>query len=169
MDTHVWLDPVNAQAITRAAAAALADADPANAATYRENADAQVDALDALVAELDAMLAPVRDRPFVVFHDAYQYFEARFDLAGVGSITISPSVQPGAERIRDIRTLLESLDAACVFAEPQFEPALVDRLVEGTDAASGVLDPLGADLPAGPDLYATLLRQNAQAIRDCLS
>ena len=155
--------------MVRTIAETLASADPAQADVYGANAERMIEDLDALIAELDTMLDPVRQRPFVVFHDAYQYLEARFGLTAVGSITVSPEIPPGAARVREIRDLVTRLDAVCVFSEPQFEPALVDSLVTGTGAGIGVLDPLGADLPAGADLYEALLRRNAAALVDCLS
>jgi zinc transport system substrate-binding protein len=168
-DMHLWLDPQNAEAFAEAVVAALAEADPANAEAYRANGEALAARLDALTAELEATLEPVHDRPFVVFHDAYQYLEHRFDLNTVGSITVSPDVQPGAQRLAEIQHTIEELGAVCVFAEPQFEPRLVEVVTAGTGARPGVLDPLGADLPDGPDLYFDLMRRNARALADCLA
>jgi zinc transport system substrate-binding protein len=104
----------------------------------------------------------------VVFHDAYQYFEHRYGVSAVGAITINPTVRPGARRLGEIRERLEHLDAACVFAEPQFEPALVDTLIEGTSAGKGVLDPLGAALEEGPDQYFGLMHGLADSLVECL-
>ncbi|MBP2297571.1 zinc ABC transporter substrate-binding protein [Azospirillum picis] len=168
LNSHIWLDPANARAIVTATAETLADADPADAETYRSNAERTIQALDALDRELKATLAPVKDRPFVVFHDAYQYFEARYDLSAVGSITVSPDRRPSAKRLSAIRAKIAGLGAACVFAEPQFEPALVQTVVEGTKARTGVLDPEGAGLPEGEALYPTLLRTLAASLRGCL-
>jgi zinc transport system substrate-binding protein len=168
VDMHVWLDPQNAAAMVGAIVAALSAADPGRAATYEANATKVRADLARLDDELAATLAPVRDRPFVAFHDAYQYFEERYDLNAVGAITVDPQRAPGAGRLRDIRARLEQLDAACVFAEPQFRPALVETVVEGTGANTGVLDPLGASLEAGPDQYAQLLRALSQSLVDCL-
>ncbi len=151
-----------------AIAQALSAADPANAAAYAGNADKVRADLDRLDAELAETLEPVRDRPFVVFHDAYQYFEDRYGLAAVGAIAVDPQRSPGAARLQDIRAELQERDAACVFAEPQFRPALVETVVEGTGAGTGVLDPLGADLEAGPDQYGMLLRGLARSLADCL-
>ena len=168
LDTHVWLDPRNAAAMARAIAAALVEADPENAAVYRANA-ARLDAdLAVLERSLATRLAPVRDRPFVVFHDAYQYFEARFEVNAVGSITVSPESQPGAARLRELRQTVSSTGALCVFSEPQFEPRLVATVVEGTDARSGILDPLGADLPAGPEQYFSLMQAMTESLLACL-
>jgi zinc transport system substrate-binding protein len=168
IDMHPWLDPRNAHAMVTAIAAALAAADPERAAVYRANAATVEADLAALDADLAARLAPVRDRPFVVFHDAYQYLADRYGLNAVGSITVDPQRRPGAARLRAIRAELAKLDVACVFAEPQFEPALVATLVEGTGARTGVLDPLGADLEAGPDQYGQLLEGLAQSLVACL-
>ncbi len=168
-DMHLWLDSENAKAIVQQAAAVLSEADPANAAAYEKNASDMTARLDALTAELRDTLAPVADKPFLVFHDAYQYFEARFGLNSVGSITVSPEVQPSAQRVREVRERIASLSATCVFSEPQFAPKIVDVVTEGSDARAGVLDPLGADIAEGPDHYFALMRQNADALVSCLS
>lgn len=168
LNSHIWLDPANARAIVTALAEALAAKDPAGAETYRTNADRTLQQLDGLDAELKAALAPVKDKPFVVFHDAYQYFEARYDLSAVGSITVSPDRRPSAKRLSAIRAKIGGLGAACVFAEPQFEPALVQTVVEGTRARTGVLDPEGTELPEGEALYPALLRNLAASLRGCL-
>ena len=168
-DPHVWLDPVNAKAIVHEIEEALSEVDPANAAAYAANADALMVKLDALVGEVQAELDPVRGRGFIVFHDAYQRFERRFGMSAVGSITVSPEVLPGAERIGELQDKVRSLDASCVFSEPQFEPKLVSTVTENTDAGTGVLDPLGASIKDGPGLYFTLIRNMASALKGCLS
>lgn len=168
-DSHIWLDPVNAKAMVEEINEALAEADPANAARYAANAKAVMTRLDTLVTEVSAELAPIHDKGFIVFHDAYQYFEKRFNVTASGSITVSPEVLPGAERITEIRARVEELGASCVFAEPQFEPKLVATVTEGTRAKSGVIDPLGAGLDAGPEQYFNTIRAMATSIRTCLS
>ncbi len=168
-DTHLWLDPMNAKAMASAIEAALAEADPANAATYKANLaalDANIDALD---TEIAATLAPVKDKPFVVFHDAYQYFEHRYGVRVAGSITVSPETMPGAERVSEIHGKVKELGAACIFAEPQFEPKLVNVVMEGTSARAGTLDPEAATLAAGPALYIDMMRALATSMKDCLS
>lgn len=167
-DMHLWLDPENARAMVAAIAEALTAADPDNAGVYAANRQK----LDARLAELSQEiardLAPVRQVPFVVFHDAFQYFDHRFGLNTVGSITVNPENQPGARRIREIHDKIAALNARCVFAEPQFEPRLVQVVVEGTATKTGTLDPLGAELADGPELYFELLRRNAAALKACL-
>ena len=169
IDMHMWLDPANARAWTAVIVDTLVAADPANAAAYAANGDAVAARLDDLTAELEATLAPVRDRPFVVFHDAYQYMENRFDLTVAGSITVGPDIQPGADRVAEIQHRVRDLGVVCIFSEPQFAPRFIDVIAEGGEVGTGVLDPLGADLEDGPDLYFELMRQNAGALADCLN
>ncbi|TCA26568.1 zinc ABC transporter substrate-binding protein [Rhizobium leguminosarum bv. viciae] len=168
-DTHLWLDPMNAKAMAAMITTTLVAADPANALTYQGNAKALDDRLDALDTELKGIVAPVKGKPFIVFHDAYQYFEHRYGIRVAGSITVSPETIPGAERVSEIHRKVGELGATCVFAEPQFEPRLVNVVIEGTSAKSGVLDPEAATLMAGPDLYFTLMRGIANRMKDCLS
>ena len=167
-DPHVWLDPVNAKAMVHEIEEALVEADPSNAAAYEANAEALMSRLDDLVAEIDAELEPVKGRGYVVFHDAYQYFEARFGVSAVGSITVSPAVLPGAERVAELQDKVRDLGATCVFSEPQFEPKLVATVTENTNAGTGVLDPLGTSIDDGPDLYFTLIRNMAASLKGCL-
>ena len=168
VDPHVWLDPQNAKSLVHEIEEHLAEIDPSNAAKYEANAKAVMKKLDALTKEIEADLKPIRERGYVVFHDAYQYFEKRFGVSAVGSITVSPEVLPGAERVSELRDKVRSLSASCVFSEPQFEPKLVKTITENTDAGTGVLDPLGANIKDGPNLYFTLIRNMAKSLKDCL-
>ncbi|MFC3076054.1 zinc ABC transporter substrate-binding protein ZnuA [Shinella pollutisoli] len=167
-DMHLWLDPGNARAIAAEIAAKLSEKDPAHADAYKANLAALEGRLDALDKEIAGIVAPVRDRPFIVFHDAYQYFEHRYGVKAAGSITVSPETLPGAERLSQIRDKVKTLGATCVFAEPQFEPKLVEVVIEGTPAKSGTLDPEAATYDAGPDLYFDLMKGLATSLRDCL-
>ncbi len=166
---HVWLSPPNAKAMVRAIVAALASVDGANAAAYRANGGGLSARLDELEHELRGKLAPIAHRPYLVFHDAYPYFEAHFGLNAVGALMDNQERRPGARRIRALQVKIRALRAACVFAEPQFQPQLVGAVAEGSRARAGVLDPLGANLPAGPELYFTLMRNMAKALVSCLS
>lgn len=168
-DMHLWLDPMNAKVMAGAIEATLIEADPANAARYKANAKALDDELTALDKEIAETVAPVADKPFIVFHDAYQYFEHRYHVRVAGSITVSPETMPGAERVSQIHAKVKELGAVCVFAEPQFEPKLIKVVTEGTDAKSGTLDPEGGAITEGPELYSTLLRGMAKSLADCLS
>ncbi|MEX2521094.1 MAG: zinc ABC transporter substrate-binding protein [Paracoccaceae bacterium] len=168
-DPHVWLDPVNAQAMLGAIAAALTAADPANAGAYKANAAAASARIDRLIAEVAAQLAPAQGAPFIVFHDAYHYFEARFGIEAAGAIAISDAATPGPARLDEVRRLVSDLDVACVFTEPQFDTKLANLIAEGTGARIAELDPLGADIPPGPDLYAALIRNLGASLAGCLS
>ncbi|MDA0675026.1 MAG: zinc ABC transporter substrate-binding protein [Proteobacteria bacterium] len=169
IDSHVWLNTENAIAMVKTIERTLAKADPGNAPRYAANAADVVSRLQALTNDIRLGLRPVAKRPFVVFHDGYQYFEKQFGLSTVGAITLSPETQPGARRIRDIRDKIRALGANCIFAEPQFDSRIVRSIADATGIRTGVLDPLGATLADGPQLYFELMRQNAAAIKDCLS
>lgn len=157
LNPHLWLDPRLAQQIVTKTAATLAEIDPTHRQQYQQNA-AQLHArLDSLHRKLTAKLAPVKEVPYIVFHDAYHYFEAAYSLNAIGSITVDPERKPGAKRIRQIREKIKQSAARCVFSEPQFEPRLLAIIIEGSTARTGVLDPLGADLLAGPESYFRLL------------
>lgn len=167
-DGHVWLDPQNAIAMVAEIARALSVAAPEHATIFKANADKAVAEIEALSKDIAAELAPLKGKSFVVFHDAYQYFESRFGLTAAGAITVSPDVQPSAKRISEIRSKIKALGVACVFAEPQFKSKLVATVIEGTGAKSGTLDPEGASVDPGVQAYATLLRNLAQGLRSCL-
>lgn len=167
-DPHIWMDPENAKAIARALAKSLGELDPGNAAKYQANTETFSTQLDKLSAEMAQEVAPVRDRRYIVFHDAYQYFENRFAMSPAGSITVNPEAPPGARRIKEIHDRIAATDAVCVFAEPQFESKYVETVIEGTKAKASVLDGLGAREPAGPLAYAGMMRKFVTALTTCL-
>ena len=168
-DMHVWLDPVNAGLMALAIARTLSEIDPANAAKYGANADALVSRLDELTAQIAAGLAPVRDKPFIVFHDAYRYFEDRFGLKAVGSAVVSTGRSPGVRRVRELRRKVRELGVVCVFAEPRYDPRFVKLITEGTQARGGTVDPAGMTVKAGPGMYFSLLRNMAASFKECLA
>ena len=168
-DPHVWLDPANAKAMTLHIAETLSQADPQNAERYRQNAADLTARIETMTQEIAAELAPVREQSYVVFHDAYQYFEKRFGLSQAGAITLSPEATPSAARIAEIQHRIEDTGAVCVFSEPQFNPKLVNVVIEGTPARTGTLDPLGSTLPDSADLYVELMHGMARAFKDCLA
>lgn len=169
VDPHLWLHTGNAVQILHAISAALAEADPENAPVYRGNAARGAIRLRALKLEIERIVAPVRARPYFVFHDAWQYFDREFGLRGGGAIAISPERKPGARRLVETRNRIRSTGARCVFAEPQFPPALVKTVIRGTAARLAVLDPLGAGLVNGPGHYFQMMRNLAIGIASCLT
>ncbi len=164
----LWLDPHNVLAWIGPLVDALKAVDPAHADAYEANAKAFRQRLEKLDAALAARLAPGTDVPYVLFHDAYAYFEHRYGLTPAGVVTVDPGRKPGARRLRAIRRAIRERDVRCVFREPQFAPALVETIVAGTPARVGVLDPLGADLEGGPGFYPALLRNLADGYTGCL-
>ncbi|WP_168012315.1 zinc ABC transporter substrate-binding protein [Halomonas salinarum] len=170
VDPHGWLDPVNAQAWLEAIAKSLGDLDPANADAYRRNASQGQAELETLIDELNERLADARDARFIVFHDAYQYFENRFDVPAVGAISLGDASDPSPARIRAIQDRVAEFGVKCVFREPQFSPALVESVFEGTGGETSlVIDPLGVDLPLDAELYPQLLRRLADGVVRCAS
>lgn len=168
-DFHIWLDPLNAIAMVQRIATVLSETDPAHRLDYERNSAVLIERLNQLNQKLTEELAPVRNQPYIVFHDAYQYFERRYDLQAVGSITLDPERRPGARRIAEIQTRIRSDKVRCVFSEPQFQPALMETLITGSDAQRGILDPLGAELTAGPHAYFQLMQELSAALRTCLA
>lgn len=169
VDGHIWLAPANAKAIVTVIAQTLSERDPRNAPRYRDNAKTLNAKLDALDDQLGVTLAPMKDRPFIVFHDAYQYFETSYGLKAAGSITVSPERMPGARRVVEIKQKISALGPTCVFSEPQFEPKLVQTLIGGTRAKTAVLDPEGSTLAPGPELLFNLMRNLADNLVTCLT
>ena len=167
-DPHIWLDPVNAKVMVHKIEETLVELDPVNASKYKANADNLSAELDLLTAQVGSELEAVKGKGFVVFHDAYHYFENRFGVTAVGSITVSPEVLPGAARVKELRAKVKASNAMCVFSEPQFEPKLVATIIEKTNVGSSVLDPLGATIDAGPKLYFKLIRNMGTSLKECL-
>lgn len=167
VDPHAWLDPENAALWLRAIADRLAAADPDNAARYRANADAAAGDLAALASRIDAELAPARETGLIAFHDAFQYFEARFGLHLVGAVTAGDAGGPGPARVAALRDAVRDHGVRCAFTEPQFDPALLDAVAGETGLKTVVLDPLGAGIEPGPGLYAAVLDNMARAIAAC--
>lgn len=158
LNHHIWTSPLLAKDIVHLVAIALSDMDPSHQEQYVKNAAELQKKLDQLYQEVRHQLAPVASKPYVVFHDAYQYFERDFRLNAVGSVTIDTERSPGARRIKEVREKITELGARAVFSEPQFQSRIVATVLEGTGAKAGVLDPLGADLAEGPDAYFSLIR-----------
>jgi zinc transport system substrate-binding protein len=167
-DPHVWLSPSNAKAFVLAIAASLGEKDPQKAALYDANAAAAVKELEALAETIRNKLAGVRDRPFLVFHDAYQYFETAFDLTAAGAISLGTAATPGAARVRMLRQRVAEGGIRCIFREVQFSPRLAEVVAEGSGAKLGTLDPVGSTIPFGPDAYDVLMLGLADGFESCL-
>ena len=167
-DPHAWLSPDNGAVWLNTIAATLSAADPENAGAYYANAAAGREDLADLKTEISSILDTARGGNFIVFHDAYQHFEAAFDFPATGAISVSDAADPSPARISAIQTLVADQNVTCVLSEPQFNPGIVASVMDGTQVNSGVLDPLGSDLPLGADLYPQMLRNLANALAECL-
>ena len=167
-DVHIWLSPDNAIKIINKANKVLSLYYPQNAKIYDENTKIMIDKINKLKAELTKDLAPIKDKPYVVFHDAYQYFEKAFGLNAVGSVALEGDIASSPKQVSYIKEKIVKLKASCVFQEPQFDSKLVKIVVEGTNAQIGTLDPLGVGIKEEKDFYLQLLRNMAKSLKECL-
>lgn len=168
-DPHVWLDPENAKAMAHAIASDLSAVDGSNAAIYAANAERFAASLDTLSVDINKTLTPLREKRFVVFHDAFQYFERRFALSGAGAIADVSAAPPSPRRLSEIKQLIAGNGVTCVFREPQYDDRYVRAAIEDGGARPGVLDPIGAGLEPGPNAYARLLANLARDFAACMN
>ena len=169
IDPHLWLDPKNAVLWLPQIARELAKIDSINGSIYHKNAEAAALALQQLNDTISTKLAGSSNKPFVVFHDGYQYFERRFGLAALGAISLGDASSPSPKRIQSIKTAIEKTNAKCIFSEPQFNKGLIETVTKGLQITVAELDPMGVDHPAGPDLYAALLVGLTGQFHQCLN
>lgn len=167
-DPHAWLSPNNAMTWLNVIAGQLSAADPDNAGAYFANAAAGRAEIEAMMTDVNATLDPLRDRQFIVFHDAYQYFENDFDFKAAGAISLSDASDPSPARLAEIQARVAGEGIDCILAEPQFNPGLVETVLDGTQAQTGILDPLGSGLEQGPALYPQLILNMSTALAGCM-
>jgi len=163
-DPHIWLDPINAKVILNEITEHLIENDSKNASTYKSNLVKALAKIDKLI--IDVITETNTDLSYVVFHDAYQYYENRFNVNILGAMTVNPDVMPGAEQIHEIHEIIEHDNVSCILSEPQFNPDIIKSIAKDTNVKTGVLDPLGANLKPGKDLYFDLIR-NMSASFNC--
>jgi zinc transport system substrate-binding protein len=164
-DPHVWLDPLNAKVIIKEIESQLVKLDPTNSSKYKANSKKALSELDNLTKNIKKDLKG--NLRFVVFHDAYQYFENRFGIRVLGALTVNPDVLPGAEQLSEIREVIEHEKVNCLFSEPQFNPAIIKSIAKDTKVKTAVLDPLGATLDKGKDMYVNLLSNMYASFKGC--
>lgn len=168
LDVHLWLRPENARLIAARMASDLTVADPANAARYQANLDAFEQRLAALDTKLKARLKPLADKPFFVFHQAFDYFEEAYGLQHAGVFAVSAEVQPGARHVAAMRERLQAAGPACVFSEPPMRPRLAQTLADGLPVHFAELDALGFGLEPVTGDYEKLLVNLADELAGCL-
>jgi len=166
-DPHIWLDPLNAQKITQYLVQLLSKFDPENSQTYHSNGKKTILRLSDLNIQLETKMSSVSSKPYIVFHDAYQYFEKRYQLNPIASVTVSSGTSTSVGRLIDIRKKIKIKKVLCIFTEPQFSPKLVKTVISGTAVKKGILDPIGASISPGPEMYFTLLNNISHSISTC--
>ena len=166
-DPHIWLDPLNAQKITQYLVQILSEFDPENAQTYHSNGKKTILRLSDLNIQLETKMSSVSSKPYIVFHDAYQYFEKRYQLNPIASVTVSSGTSTSVGRLIDIRKKIKIKKVLCIFTEPQFSPKLVQTVISGTAVKKGILDPIGTNIFPGPEMYFTLLNNISHSISTC--
>ena len=164
-DPHIWLDPMNAKVILSEMAEHLIENDSKNEAKYKANLKKAHKDLDKLTKKIKSELN--KDFKSIVFHDAYQYFEERFGINILGAFTVNTDVMPGAEQLAEIREVIEHDKVSCIFSEPQFNPDIIKAVAKDTNVATGVIDPLGATLNPGKDLYFDLISNMSKSFKGC--
>ena len=164
-DPHIWLDPMNAKVILNEMAEHLIENDQKNASKYKDNLKKSNKDLDKLIKNVKSELN--KDFKSIVFHDAYQYFEKRFNVNILGAFTVNTDVMPGAEQLAEIREIIEHDKVSCVFSEPQFNPAIINAVAKDMNINTGILDPLGATLNPGKDLYFDLIGNMSKSFKGC--
>ena len=164
-DPHIWLDPMNAKIILSEMAEHLIENDQENASKYKANLKKAHKDLDKLTKKVKSELN--KDFKSIVFHDAYQYFEKRFDVNVLGAFTVNTDVLPGAEQLSEIREVIEHEKVSCVFSEPQFNPDIIKAVAKDTNIKTGVIDPLGATLNPGKTLYFDLINNMSKSFKGC--
>tara|TARA_A100001011_G_scaffold394940_1_gene488524 strand:+ start:2372 stop:3352 length:981 start_codon:yes stop_codon:yes gene_type:complete len=164
-DPHIWLDPMNAKIIVKKVTNQLSKLDNENSSIYKSNSKKALKEIDKLIKEVKSSIN--KDAKVVVFHDAYQYFEKRFNVNIIGALTVNTDVLPGAEQLAEIREVIEHEKVTCVLSEPQFNPDIVKTIANDTKINSGVLDPLGANLNKGKDLYFNLIKNISASLKNC--
>jgi zinc transport system substrate-binding protein len=164
-DPHVWLDPMNAKLIIKEITKQLVQLDAKNSSVYKSNSKKALSEIDKLTKSIKKDLN--KDLRFVVFHDAYQYFENRFGIKVLGSLTVNTDVMPGAEQLSEIREVIEQEKVNCIFSEPQFNPSIIKSIAKDTNVKTGILDPLGAKINKGKNLYFDLLKGMASSFKGC--
>ena len=164
-DAHIWLDPSNAIKMVLEISHELSEADPDNAAKYEQNENKTIASLNNLINEINSFIP--KDASYVVFHDAYQYFENRFGVSSAGALTLNPDVLPGAKQIDSIQDLIKDKNIKCIFSEPQYNPKIIETLAADMKISTGIMDPLGAFIDQGPEMYNQLILNIANPLKDC--
>ena len=169
LDPHIWLDPENAKVITQKTVQILSDFDPENAQKFQKNGEKIIVRLNELDQQLSSEMIEISDRAYLVLHDAYQYFESRYQLKSAGSITLQLGHFLGVSRLKKVQKMIQTSKVRCIFTEPQYSQKLVKTLIKDSSVKKGILDPIGADILPGPELYFDLMKNLSISLKSCLN
>ena len=169
LDPHIWLDPENAKVITQKTVQILSDFDTKNAQKFQKNGEKIIVRLNELDQQLSSEMSEISDRTYLVLHDAYQYFESRYQLKSASSITLQLEHFLGVSRLKKVQKMIKTSNVRCIFTEPQYSQKLVKTLIKDTSVKKGILDPIGADILPGPELYFDLLKNLSISLKSCLN
>ena len=169
LDPHIWLDPENAKVITQETVKILSNFDPENAQKFQKNGEKIIVRLNELDKQLSSEMSEISDRTYLVLHDAYQYFERRYQLKSAGSITLQLGHFLGVSRLKKVQKMIQTSKVRCIFTEPQYSQKLVKTLLKNTSVKKGILDPIGADILPGPELYFDLMKNLRISLKSCLN
>ncbi|PCI33463.1 MAG: hypothetical protein COB54_03955 [Alphaproteobacteria bacterium] len=166
-DLHIWLDPANARRMVQVIEITLSDLDPDNSLTYVQNAQKTIARLYRMEEDIREKLRPLRQKPMIIYHDAFQYFEKSFALKSIGAITLKSDQSPSAKHLKALKKLAKEKKVTCVLGTPGAHPRIATVVMSGTNAGFDIVDPLGLYLDKGPDLYFTMMEEMAQSIINC--
>ena len=169
VDPHIWLDPENTKVIIKGIVNILSETDPLNAQIYQRNGEKIKVRLNELDQHLSSEMSEISNRTYLVLHDAYQYFENRYQLKNAGSITLNLGHFLGVSRLKKVQNMIKKNEVFCIFTEPQYSQKLVVTLIKGTSVKKGILDPIGSDLKPGPELYFDLMKNLSISLKSCLN
>ena len=169
LDPHIWLDPENAKVITQKTVQILSDFDPENAQKFQKNGEKIIVRLNELDQQISSEMSEISDRTYLVLHDAYQYFESRYQLKSAGSITLQLEHFLSVRRLKKVQKMIKTSNVRCIFTEPQYSQKLVNTLIKDTSVKKGILDPIGADILPGPELYFDLMKNLSISLKSCLN
>ena len=164
-DAHIWLDPKNAIEIVNEIAKTLSLKDPNNKNVYYSNAEKLNHSLNELIKKIN--LSINKDARFIVFHDAYQYFEKRFDVSSAGALILNEEALPSAKKVSEIHKIIKKQNINCIISEPQFNPNIIKSIAQDTSILTGSFDPLGSSFDANKNLYFEMILSLSNSLKDC--
>lgn len=161
IDPHFWLDPTRLAGVGDAVAARLAEADPGNAAGYRQRAAALRSQLTTLDGEYRSGLETCRLKTFVTTHEAFAYLAQRYGLTMVGIAGLTPDAEPSPARIKQVEDVVRTNQVTTIFYEELVSPKVAESIARDLNVRAAVLSPIeGLADKNSNETYLTLMREN---------